>query len=89
MLRLVGTMRLPEGVEDPDEKEEKERAARGEDYHFEVIRLCDIPEPPPIDVMAEGPEKAVLYSSQAYDLAYDRLYQSLPDCRGGCGCMRL
>jgi hypothetical protein len=29
---------------------------------------------------------SVLKSCHAYDVAYEHLYQLLPDCRGGCAC---
>jgi hypothetical protein len=34
-----------------------------------------------------GPDE--LRTTEAYDVAYDAIYNMLPDCRGECGCMRL
>ena len=31
----------------------------------------------------------LLATSQAYDLAYEKIYEALPDCRGECTCMNV
>lgn len=35
----------------------------------------------------DGPDE--LLTTEAYDVAYDTIYNMLPDCRGECGCFRL
>lgn len=29
----------------------------------------------------------ILGTSEAYDVAYDKIYSALPDCQGKCGCI--
>lgn len=81
MARLVGWHRVPAGSDRPQSKPMRGDASRA----FEVVSLWDLPEPEPLDMEAEGPERAVLYGSEAYDLAYNILYSALPHCRD-CAC---
>lgn len=46
-------------------------------------RLCDLVGWERVSKQYMG----VLGGHEAYDIAYAKIYDALPDCRGGCGCM--
>jgi hypothetical protein len=46
-------------------------------------------EPRLVQLVGFGAEQPELRTSETYDVAYDALYEQLPDCRGECRCVRI